>query len=68
MSQAECITATTINAAYALNLHNMLGSLEENTLADIIVMNVPNYKWIGYTIGYNHVKTVIKEGKIVKEN
>jgi imidazolonepropionase len=46
----------------------MLGSLEENKLADIIIMNVPNYKWIGYTIGYNHVKTVIKEGKIVKEN
>jgi imidazolonepropionase len=68
MSQAECITATTINAAYALNLHNILGSLEENKLADIIIMNVPNYKWIGYTIGYNHVITVMKEGKIIKEN
>jgi len=68
MSQAECITATTINAAYALNLHYEIGSLEEGKKADVLIMNVPNYRWIGYTMGYNHVKIVIKEGEIIKEN
>jgi len=67
MTQAECITAATINSAYALNLHNLYGSIEEGKIADLIILNVPNYFWIGYTLGYNHVETVIKNGKIVTE-
>lgn len=67
MTQAECISASTINAAYALALHEKYGSIEEGKFADLILLNVPNYKWVGYTLGYNHVETVIKHGKIIFE-
>ncbi len=68
MTQAECISASTINAAYALRIHEDYGSIEEGKYADIILLDVPNYKWIGYTLGYNHVKVVISHGKVVKLN
>ncbi|MDT7891528.1 MAG: imidazolonepropionase [Thermoproteota archaeon] len=67
MTQAECISASTINAAYALGLHEKYGSIEEGKFADLICLNVPNYKWIGYTLGYNHIGTVIKHGKVIFE-
>ncbi len=62
---SECISATTINAAYALKMDKDYGSIEKGKFADVLVMNVPNYNWIGYTMGFNHVKFTIKEGKIV---
>jgi imidazolonepropionase len=67
MTQAECISASTINAAYALGLHEKYGSIEQGKFADLICLNVPNYKWIGYTLGYNHIGTVIKHGKVIFE-
>ncbi|HLI46300.1 MAG TPA: imidazolonepropionase [Geobacterales bacterium] len=67
MTQAECIAASTINAAYSLGIHNDYGSIEEGKFADITTFDVPNYKWIGYTLGYNHVEIVIKHGKKVLE-
>jgi len=67
MTQAECIAASTINAAYALNIHENYGSIEKGKYADLTAFKVPNYKWIGYTLGYNHVDFVIKHGKLVLE-
>jgi imidazolonepropionase len=62
---AEAITASTINAAHAINRADSIGSLELGKQADIIVCNVPNYHHIPYHFGINHVQMVIKNGKIV---
>ena len=67
MTPAEAITATTINAAHAVNRAHESGSLEPGKKADVIILNVPNYKFLGYRFGVNLVDKVIKEGKLVVE-
>ncbi|MFQ6119023.1 MAG: imidazolonepropionase, partial [Methanosarcinales archaeon] len=65
MSPAQAINAATINAAHAINKADTIGSLEVGKQADLIILDVPNYKMIPYHFGVNHVQTVIKKGKIV---
>ena len=68
MTIEEAITASTVNAAYSLEMGDHTGSLEEGKKADILIMNTKNYQYIPYHFGANNVKTVIKEGKIIAEN
>jgi len=68
MTPAEAITATTINAAHAINRAKEVGSLEPNKKADIVILNAPNHKFLGYRFGTNLVDRVIKEGRLVVTN
>ncbi|MGE7666640.1 imidazolonepropionase [Ureibacillus composti] len=61
----EVLTATTINAACAINRGDQIGSLEEGKKADILVLNVPNYKQLQYYYGMNHTQLVMKNGRVV---
>jgi imidazolonepropionase len=65
MTPAEAITAATINAAHSLGLANRLGSLEEGKQADVVLMNVPDYREIPYFFGVNHCAMTVKKGNIV---
>jgi len=65
MTLEEVLTATTINAAYALNRGEQIGSLEADKQADVIILDVANYKQLQYFYGMNHTNTVIKNGRIV---
>lgn len=68
MTPEEVITATTINAAHAINRADEIGSLEPGKKADLVIFNVPNYMFLSYQYGMNHVDTVIKDGiPVVKE-
>lgn len=68
MTPAEAITASTINAAYALERGAKVGSLEAGKQADILIMDMPNYQFLPYHFGSNNVETVIKKGKIIWKN
>ena len=65
LTPAEAISAATINAAHAIGRANEIGSIEKGKKADIVVMDIPNHMFLGYTFGSNLVKYVIKNGKIV---
>lgn len=65
MTMEEVLTATTINAAYAINRGKEIGSLERGKTADILILDVDNYKQLQYFYGMNHTNTVIKDGKVV---
>lgn len=67
MSAEEVITATTINAACALDLQSDVGSLEISKKSDMVIWDVNNYKQISYFLGLNLVEKVIKNGIIVFE-
>jgi imidazolonepropionase len=64
MTPAEAISASTINAAHAINRAHLVGSLEPNKQADIVIMDVPNHTQIPYHFGVNLVEKVIKAGKV----
>ncbi|MEK6576795.1 MAG: imidazolonepropionase [Nitrospirota bacterium] len=68
MTPAEAITAATINAAYAIDMGDKIGSLEPGKQADIIIMDVPDYRLIPYYYGMNHCGMVIKKGKILSSS
>jgi len=65
LTPAEAITAATINAAHAINRAAEVGSLEVGKKADVIVLDVPNHKFLGYRFGVNLVDKVIKNGRVV---
>ncbi len=65
LTPAEAICAATINAAHAINRGDRLGSIETGKQADIILLDIPNYRYLPYHFGVNYVRTVIKNGKTV---
>lgn len=68
MSVEEIINSVTINAAYAINLQNAVGSIEKGKQADFIIFDTPSYKDIIYNFGVNQIKIVIKKGNIIFSN
>ena len=66
MTPEEVISAATINAAAALGLSHETGSIEIGKRADLIVLDIPNYQYLPYHFGVNHVCSVIKNGTILE--
>lgn len=68
MTLEEVLIATTANAACAIGRENITGALHAGKKADVVIMDVPNYKQLQYYYGVNHVKTVLKNGEVVVNN
>jgi imidazolonepropionase len=66
MTPAEAISASTINAAYALDRGDQIGSIEPGKQADLIILGIPNHRQLPYWFGMNLVHQVIKAGILVK--
>ena len=62
---AEAITATTMNAAYAMGIQDITGSIEPGKRADLLILDVPDYREIPYHLGINLISKVILHGKIL---
>ncbi|NOK61300.1 MAG: imidazolonepropionase [Chloroflexi bacterium AL-W] len=62
---AEALNAATINAAYAIGMGKTVGSIEVGKQADLLLIDVPDYRHLAYQFGGNLVQTVIKQGQIV---
>lgn len=65
MLPAETICAATLHAARAVQHEKNLGSLEVGKKADIVLHDIPNFRYIPYHYGMNHVRMVIRHGEIV---
>jgi imidazolonepropionase len=61
----EVIQATTIHAARSMGREKEIGSLEVGKQADLLVLDIPNYRYLPYHFGVDHVETVIKKGKMI---
>ena len=62
---SEALNASTINAAFAVGVADKVGSIEVGKLADILLIDAPDYRHLAYQFGGNLVGTVIKRGKVV---
>jgi len=65
MTPEEAISAVTINAAHALCRGGEIGSLEPGKKADILILDIADYRELPYWFGMNPVSKVIKNGKVV---
>ena len=63
LTPAQAIAAATINAAAGIGRAEQVGSLEPGKQADLIILEVPDYRHLGYRFGTNLVHSVIKKGK-----
>lgn len=64
MSASEVLTAATLNAAASLNRADDIGTLEVGKRADLLVLDVPNYKHLAYELGRSPVVAVVKNGRV----
>jgi imidazolonepropionase len=65
MTIEEAINAVTANAAYALRRHDSIGSLEVGKKTDMLLCDVPDYAFLVYELGFNPIRHVIKNGRVV---
>ena len=65
LTPAQAIAAATINAAAAIGRTDQIGSIEPGKQADLIILDIPDYRHLGYRFGTNLVRQVIKKGQVV---
>jgi imidazolonepropionase len=65
MLPKEVIQAATVHAARSIGREKEIGSLEVGKEGDILVLDVPNYRYLPYHFGVDHVEYVVKKGGIV---
>jgi imidazolonepropionase len=63
LTPAEAIVAATLNAAAAIGRSEQIGSIEPGKQADLLILETPDYRQLGYRFGTNLVHTVIKKGR-----
>ncbi|MEM7116180.1 MAG: imidazolonepropionase [Chloroflexota bacterium] len=65
LQPAEALNAATINAAHAVGLGDVFGSIEVGKTADFIILNSNDYRNLMYLLGDDGVGQVFKAGKLV---
>lgn len=66
MTPAEAISAATINGAHALCDGARTGSLEPGKQADLIVLELSDYREIPYYFGTNNVRVTMVRGEVIE--
>lgn len=64
LTPAQALAASTINAAAAISADPIIGSIEPGKQADLLILNVSDYRQLGYRYGTNLVSFIIKKGKL----
>jgi len=65
LTPRQALVAATLNAACALQLGDRVGSLSPGYAGDLLVLDVPDYRYLGYRFGTNPVALVVKGGEVV---
>ena len=64
MTPAEALAACTVNAAYVLGQADRLGRLEPGFIADVVLLDAPDWRYLAYHLGGQHVTLVIARGSV----
>jgi imidazolonepropionase len=65
MTTAEAISAATINAAFALQVADRVGSLQFGKDGDLLILNVSDYREMSWYFGVNLVWVSMRRGRIL---
>ena len=63
LAPAEALAACTVNAAYVLGRADRIGRVAPGFLADIVLLDAPDWRYLAYHLGANSVRGVILRGK-----
>jgi len=61
----EAIVAATYNAACSLRMSHVTGSLEPGKSADLVLMDVPDYRDLPRRVGHSDVQLTVRSGNVV---
>jgi imidazolonepropionase len=67
MTPEEAVSAATINGAHALRCAGRIGSLEPGKLADLLILNISDYRELAHHFGTNLVQSTMKRGQLIYE-
>ena len=67
LSPEEALLGVTLHGAHAMGLEAEIGSLRPGKQCDLLLADVPNWRWLSYYYGVNHVTRVLKRGRLVSE-
>jgi imidazolonepropionase len=67
LSLEEALAAATVNAAYSLDVHHDVGSVEEGKRADLVILRSPRILDL-LRVGVPAVRAVIKDGRVVVDD
>ena len=56
-----------LHAAKALGKEKEIGSLDPGKQADLVLLDIPDYRHLSYHFGVNHAWKVVKKGRVVWE-
>ena len=65
MTPEEAISAATINGAHALGRAERVGSLEPGKAADLVILNINDYRDLSHNLGVNLVHLTMKRGEFI---
>ncbi len=67
LTPAEAWMAATANAASAVGEGARLGRIAPGKQADLCLFDAPDYRHIPYHYGRNHVRAVVKRGRLAHQ-
>jgi imidazolonepropionase len=67
MAPAEALAACTVNAAHVLGRADRVGRVEPGYAADLVLLDVPDWRYLAYHLGGEHVAVVIEGGEVAWE-
>jgi imidazolonepropionase len=62
LSPAEALAACTVNAAHVLGRAERKGRLAQGYDADLVLLDAPDWRYLAYHLGHDHVAEVVVEG------
>jgi imidazolonepropionase len=66
LAPTEALAACTVNAAHVLGCAERKGRLAVGYDADLVLLDAPDWRYLAYHLGHEHVHTVVREGEVLR--
>jgi imidazolonepropionase len=65
LGPAEALSACTVNAAHVLGRADRIGRLAPGFAGDVVLLDAPDWRYLAYHLGHDHVRAVLERGRVV---